>query len=414
MNQRITACAAGIAITIASTTPVLLLGLAEPVAAEGIDEQITEVIVWLERERGSVADIDAVAAEHGVTVLDTLVASKGIHLIAASGELKESEIKKLFKKDDRVRYAEPNYEGANVDSDRFHAWPNGLPDVVGDDTQSGRAQDLRRVHELATGADTIVAILDTGVDNDHDALQGHLLEGWDFVDDDADPDDEAMNLDRDGNGLVDEAWGHGTHVAGIVAQVAPDAQLVPYRVLDSEGIGRAFAVAAAIFDAVDRGADVINLSFGLDHKSRSKVLKDAMKYAKDHDVIVIAAAGNAGDDRKRYPAAEKDVISVSAADEAQQALAIFANYGGWVDIGAPGVSILSALPNGQFGLWSGSSMAAPFVAGQAALLLEYAPEEKVNKISNTIRKSSRKPSHGPKLKYGIIDLQSSLDELAPK
>ncbi len=377
---------------------------------EGPYDIATEIIVWLEDG----ADPFAVAATNDVVLLDTLVGRQNIHLYGSTETLDEGKVKKAFDKDERVRYAEPNYEGASADGNRAHAWPLGPRPMTSNGVAFGTGLEPLRLdlaHQISTGEGTSVAILDTGIDADHEAFDGHVQTGWDFVDDDDDPDDERSGLDADGDGMADETWGHGTHVAGIVVQVAPDADIVPYRVLDSEGEGRVFAVAAAIFDATDREVDVINLSFGLDHQSKSKMLEDALKYAKDADVLVVAAAGNDGLDDKRYPAAEKDVMSVGALDLDAQEMASFANHGGWVEVAAPGVSVMSALPDGQFGIWSGSSMAAPFVTGQAALLIAVSTEQKPKKVINAIRKSSRKPGHGHKIKYGMIDLMSSFDEL---
>ncbi len=375
--------------------------------ADGI---ATEMIVWLEDG----ADPFAVAAANDVVLLETLIGRKNIHLYGSADELDEGKVKKAFDKDDRVRYVELNYEGASADGNRAHAWPLGprpIPSNGGAFGPGLESLQLDLAHRTSTGEGAVVAILDTGIDADHEVFDGRVLAGRDFVDDDVDPDDERAGLDADGDGMADESWGHGTHVAGIVVQVAPDADIVPYRVLDSEGEGRVFAVAAAIFDATDREVDVINLSFGLDHRSKSKMLEDALKYAKDSDVLVVAAAGNDGLGDKRYPAAEKDVMSVGAADIGTRQMASFANHGGWVEVAAPGVSVMSVLPDGQFGIWSGSSMAAPFVSGQAALLVAVSRDEKPKKVVDAIRKSSRNPDRGNKIKYGMIDLIGSLDEL---
>lgn len=392
--------------------PMTVLSTAAPASAESVEDSFgvaTEMIVWLEPG----ADAADVARDHDVVLLHSLVASKGIHLYGSDLELDEGKIKKVFDKDERVRYAEPNYEGVSADGNRFHAWPRGSyrhgasgQSISPTDLQA----DIEALHTRATGAGVTIALLDTGVDADHAALVGHVDQGWDLIDDDADADDVAAGLDADGDSQIDEAWGHGTHLAGIMMQIAPDARVLSYRVLDSDGTGRAYAVAAAIFDAVDRGADVINLSFGVDHKSTSKMLKDAMKYAKEAEVIVVAAAGNDGDDEKRYPAASSDVISVGALDQNANRLATFANYG-WVEVAAPGVDVMSTLPGDFVGSWSGSSMAAPFVSAQAALLLDAFDEEKPKKIAEAIRKSSRKLERGNKIKDGAVDIAASFAEL---
>ena len=370
----------------------------------------TEMIVWLEPG----ADAAGVADANGVVLLETLVGHRDIYLYGSVEPVEDKKVEKVFDKDERVRYAEPNYEGASADGNRAHAWPSEQrPSLAGWEPVGPGFDSLQldAVHQASTGEGAVVAILDTGIDADHELFGGRVQEGWDFVDDDGEADDERTGLDSDADGMADETWGHGTHVAGIVAQVAPDAEIVAYRVLDSEGTGRVFAVAAAIFDATDRGVDVINLSFGLDHESKSKMLKDALTHAKNQHVIVVAAAGNDGLGDKRYPAAEKDVMSVGAQHRNGEQMAPFANYGDWVEVAAPGVGVMSALPDGQFGTWSGSSMAAPFVTGQAALLAAISADEPPKKVIEAIRKSSHKPGRGHKVKHGLIDILGSIDEL---
>jgi subtilisin family serine protease len=406
-----------IASCAAATAALQLIAVAIPGTAGAEDKRSTvvlsQVIMWTEND----ADAVQVAHDNDVVILETLVGSSGIHLVGSTTEDKQSDLAKTLQKDERVRFAEPNYEGESADHDRFHAWwsdhgsdGDGANSVSGSFVAAGQTIDLTGAHAEATGAGVTVAVIDSGVDADHEQLRGRVTAGWDFVDDDDEPDDVAVNADTDGDGHVDEAWGHGTHVAGIVAQVAPDAEIWSYRVLNSNGSGTAYGVAAALFHATDRGVDVINLSFGLDQKYRSKVLKEALKYAKTQGVIVVAAAGNDGGKAKRYPAADKDVLAVGAADGDGAGLAAFANHGDWVEVAAPGIAVHSTLPNGGYGSWSGSSMAAPFVAGQAALLLDAAPDEKPKKIVEAIEKSSRKADHGNKFKHGVVDVEASLSE----
>src|SRR5207248_7691126 len=137
-------------------------------------------------------------------------------------------------KSDAVVYAEAD-EPADLADTRFHAWPDGDPDDAGTDPSVWSAQPaaatlaLTDVHELSTGAGTTVAVLDTGVDPAHPALAGRLGPGWDYVDDDAQPQDVATGADGNGNGITDEAYGHGTFVSGVLALVAPQARILPYR-----------------------------------------------------------------------------------------------------------------------------------------------------------------------------------------
>src|SRR5205823_5202141 len=134
-------------------------------------------------------------------------------------------------------------------------------------------------------------IIDTGCDLNHPDLFRSIVGGWDFVDNDASPTDVKDNIDNDRNGAIDEAFGHGTHVAGIIHLVAPDAQLLIVRVLDADGRGNMVDVAAGIRWAVNQGAKVINLSLGSSTHS-GDALEHALDEAVTRGVVVVAAAGN--------------------------------------------------------------------------------------------------------------------------
>jgi hypothetical protein len=197
----------------------------------------------------------------------------------------------------------------------------------------------------------IVAVVDTGVDPSHPWFNTHLLPGRSFI---GAPEDWS------------DTHGHGTHVAGIVRQADPSARILPVRVLGRNG-GWDFDIAAGIVWAVENGARVVNLSLG--GTSPSSALDTAIEFAHARDVVVVAAAGNLGDmgSPPSYPAANELTLAVAAFDAAQ-APAYFSNRGVYVDIAALGVRVTSSVPGGGFSAWSGTSMAAPFVAGAAARL----------------------------------------------
>jgi subtilisin family serine protease len=182
-----------------------------------------------------------------------------------------------------------------------------------------------------------------------------------------------------------DAVGHGTHVTGIVARLAPDSKILPVRVLNVDGRGNVFILAYAIDWAVEHGADVINLSLGAD--ADSEVLSDAVARAQEQGVVIVASAGNDNAETKKYPAAFPGVLSITAVDAANRK-ALFANYGeDWVDLAAPGVGITSTIPvSGSllYATWSGTSMATPFAAGAAALVLEYVPESTPAEIAKIL------------------------------
>lgn len=218
----------------------------------------------------------------------------------------------------------------------------------------------------ATGAGIKVAVLDTGVDLAHPQLVGHLLQGYDFVDNDDWPADVGNGLDDDQDGFIDEGTGHGTHVAGIVSITAPQSQIIPVRVLNSDGGGSLFDIIKGVVFAVDQGAQVLN--FSMSAVNDSPLFAAAIRYALDRRVVVIAAA-NGTTTSLGYPAAYEGVIAV-AAIRADGAIANFSlPYANLVDVFAPGELIFSSYINDNFAWWSGTSMAAPFVTGEAALLL---------------------------------------------
>lgn len=226
--------------------------------------------------------------------------------------------------------------------------------------------NVRAAQALSTGSPSLVAVVDTGIDLAHDIFMGRLASsGYDFVLDQPVAWDVGNGIDDDGDGLVDEAWGHGTHIAGIVALINPDAFILPLRVLDSDGNGSVFNVALAIHYALDSGADVINLSLGM--TGYSQVVDDALERAKEMEVTVIAAAGNTGSLLVLYPANRESVLAVAALD-VDDTKAPFSAYGEAVEFSAPGVDVYSAMPGNMWAWWSGTSMATAVSSGAVSLL----------------------------------------------
>jgi hypothetical protein len=229
--------------------------------------------------------------------------------------------------------------------------------------------DVDKVRELGTGDGVVVAVIDTGVDASHPELQGRVLPGLDLVDD-------------GGDGRKDPN-GHGTHVAGIIAGavdgsgmegLAPNAVILPVRVLGPDGSGDDADVAYGILWAARNGARVINLSLG--GTEQDPLLKDAIREVTQSGVVVVAAAGNSGASGDIYfPAAHPQVIAVGATGPDDRA-ALYSTRGDYVDISAPGTMILSTWPGG-YRYESGTSMATPFVSAAAAILLgrNLAPQE---------------------------------------
>jgi thermitase len=207
----------------------------------------------------------------------------------------------------------------------------------------------------------------------HPALKSRFVgvPRYDFVGDDKDPSEPPLASTEEQRDQ--EVVGHGTHVAGIINLVAPRANLMPLRALDKDGYGSTFHVAEAVAFADTNGANVINLSLG--SPSWSRLLREKVVEAIGHGRVVAAAAGNYNSVQPQYPAsrqipdaADNDgLLAVTSVDPTPKRSA-FANYGTWVDIAAPGEQILSTYPVSRYAYWSGTSMATPFVAGEAALI----------------------------------------------
>jgi len=279
-----------------------------------------------------------------------------------------------LKQDPRLKDAHPDYTGSSP-----VGGPSEAPILGGDLTGEFSTQPALEAigaldaQLLSTGAGVTVAVLDTGVEFGHPLLAGSLRgDGWDFVGDDADPSEEHNGLDDDGDGVIDGQYGHGTFVASLVLAVAPDARILPVRVLDDEGYGHTSRLAEGIYWAVERGARVINVSMELTASPR--VIQDAVRYALDRGVLVLAAAGNDGGQSIPYPAKDDEVVAVTALAP-EGLIAPFANYGDKVALALPGVDLVGAAPVdlGGSARWSGTSFASPLAAGGAALLLSLEP-----------------------------------------
>jgi subtilisin family serine protease len=359
------------------------------------DHELSEVIVRLRTGVPSAT----VASRYGLTGRATLLASANIYLFA-TGEDEEEQLPPQMQGDPDVLWAELNYVGGIPQGHGYKTWRWGGTEGSGYVNQGAFAQiNLEAGLQHEQGAGMIIAVLDTGVDLSHPALSGRLLPGYDMVADDTEPQDE-------GDGL---GWGHGTHVSGIIAQVSPQSQLLPVRVLDTNGRGNVFTLAYAIEWAAQQGAAVINLSLGAENDSR--VLRDTIAAVTDQGVIVVAAAGNLGNATPQYPASYPHVLSVTAVDGAG-VKADFANYGAdWVDLAAPGVGITSTMVSSAgsgYASWSGTSMATGFVSGAAALVRKQLPAASVAEIealfaARAVNLNSQNPGYPDQL-GGLLDV----------
>jgi len=250
-------------------------------------------------------------------------------------------------------------------------------------------------------AETVVAVIDTGVSSTHPDLAGAVLAGRDFFNGDDDPADDH---------------GHGTAVAGVVAARSNNAvgiagvcwlcKVLPVKVLSADGLGPTSAIAAGILWATDRGADVINLSLGTPQPTPA--LTGAVAYAAARGVLVVAAAGNDGVASPFYPAAEPGALAIAAIDERNTPYS-WSNYGPWVQLAAPGC-LPTTLSGGDYGVECGTSIAAPVVSGLAALALAARPTLTAAQLADVLRRGT--VPIGSVVRDGRVDAARTVGMLA--
>ena len=254
-------------------------------------------------------------------------------------------------------------------SDVEYAEPDYTAEAVGtaNDPYLGSEWHLSKIQapaawDLSTGlSSVVVAVIDTGVLASHPDLAGKVLAGgYDFVANDTDPTDEN---------------GHGTAVSGTIAPATNNSlgvagvswnnPILPVRVLDAAGSGTYSAICNGITYAADHGAKVINLSLGA--TSSSSTLQNAVNYAWNKNCVIIAAAGNNGNNITFYPAACTNVVAVSATNSSDTRPS-WSNYGTYVDVSAPGENIWTLSGANSYAGWSGTSFSSPVTSGVVSLM----------------------------------------------
>lgn len=333
----------------------------------------------------TVTDVLNKYSNYSLALLDTQLSDARIYRFAIAEDLDEEVVAAAMQADTaNFAWAEVNFMSeipSGPTADPYRSWKWGSDDPRGYISQRAFVQiGLPAVQALYSGVGVTVAVLDTGIDATHPVFADRLLPGRDLIHFDDTPQDGPEP--GQASGL---AQGHGTHVSGVIAHIAPDSKILPVRILNVDGRGNTYILAYAIEWAARKGAGVINMSLGTD--CRSKVLEESVLNAQAHGAILVAAAGNGNLESPQCPAGDPGVLGVTAVDDNDKK-ADFANYGaGWIDLAAPGVGITSTVPvSGSilYGTWSGTSMATPFVAGGAALLRQYLPDAQPQEIADIL------------------------------
>jgi serine protease len=360
---------------------------------------------------GDLADLeagDAVPGELVVTFADTtgdadgeaLVATAGAEITATGDDValvetepgSEDAVMWALAADPRVEHVEPNLRRqiSWVPNDPRYAAQRDQLDVI----RVGRAWNRSR------GAGVTVAVLDTGIDRTHPDLASNIVHASSTV-----------------GGGAGDFNGHGTAMAGAIAAragngvgiagVAPRAKIMSIKVLGPGG-GGDFQIAKGINRAVNRGADVISMSFG--GPGSSDVLDRALERAASEGVLLVAASGNDGTTLADFPAAHRDVLSVGAVDEKRR-VASFSNHGRTLDVVAPGVRVLTTLPGGRYGRVWGTSPAAAVASGVGALVKSVRPGMRGAALRSLLQRTAHDrgaPGSDPAFGAGVVDAAAAV------
>ena len=370
--RRVLPAAIGLSVVAGCGTtamPVMGSRAASPVATMAVPGQL---VVKL---RPQVADTGWLAAQ-GLRAVRTV---HGLGAIVVTAADTTAALARL-NRDNSVLYAEPNYVvRAIMPAKRRPVASLGGDDLLGSLWGMEKTGATKVWAKVPGDRKVTVAVVDTGIDHTHPDFSGRVNKGRDVVNND----DDAM-----------DDQGHGTHCAGTIAAglgnggvvgVAPGVSLLAVKVLDANGSGSYAGVAEGIVYAADQGAPVISMSLG--GSRTSKVLEDAVAHAIRKGSLIVAAAGNDGSDDPSYPAALPGVMAVSATQRDDR-LAYFSNTGKHVSVAAPGVDILSTVPDGKYESLDGTSMSCPHVSGLAALVKSRFPAYNARQLRERIEKSA--------------------------
>lgn len=373
-------------------------------------------------------EVARVTTQYGLTVVQPIHIDDNIYLVSLPANASRKDLAAI-QSDASVREFTPDHE---IDTTEKAASPaatslDPLSDALashyalqffGVPVRSGYVQqtatlliELAAAQQQFPTGNSIVAVIDTGVDPQHPALAGVLVPGYDFVHNlpglASDLSDLSQStvaildqstvaildqknsplvlsqstvaiLDQstvailDGTNLLPKDFGHGTMVAGLIHLVAPTAQIMPLKAFKADGSANLSDVIRAIYYAVDNHAKVINMSFS--SRGESQVLRQAIGYAVSHGVFLVAAAGNEGKHTEVYPAAFEGVIGVGSTNKHDQR-SMFSNYGDdSAKLAAPGEALVTTFPGNNYAAVWGTSFSAALVSGAVALFVDVAPQ----------------------------------------
>ncbi|HEV8181346.1 MAG TPA: S8 family serine peptidase, partial [Candidatus Angelobacter sp.] len=376
--------------------------------------------------------VQDVCGRHGLTQL-TQGSSHGVFLVSTSsvdpGIFTDSDVQS-FESDRALGL--PELSGATVANltQSSTSILDGLPgrtvvsyygSAVPSNYVIQPATVIIRQHDLQvasgfTGTGITVAVIDTGVDKSHPALQSALVSGFNFISNVADPSEltdltpemsaalaQSSTSILDGQNLVQmntstmailsqsstsildgspSEFGHGTMTAGLVHLVAPGAHIMALKAFGGDGSSDLFNIVRAIYYAADNGANVISMSFEISQSSPA--LQNAIQYALNKNVVVVAASGNDGAQIMVFPAGYNSVIGVGSTDNSD-ARSSFTNFGtNAVFVAAPGEGVVTTYPGGNYAAGWGTSFSAPLIAGEAALVLQARPTYKPGDVGNAV------------------------------
>ncbi|GIM88505.1 S8 family serine peptidase [Paractinoplanes toevensis] len=378
--------AASLGVSAAAATPVF-----------AATKTPTELIVGLRSASTVATTVRKLDADPDVTVLSSDASAELSAVTVAVPAADRADAVATLKADPNVAYVETNAV-AKADA------------VTPDDTLFSRQWGLTTAKapaawDVTTGDSVVVAVVDTGV-NEVSEIAGRVLPGYDFVNDDSGPSDDA---------------GHGTAVATVAAAAANngsgmvgvcwECRILPVKVLGADGTGTYDNIAKGIMYAADNGADVINLSLG--GAESSQLLDSAVQYAYAHNVVVVASAGNDGKVTRTYPAASIPAIAVAGSTQTDTKYS-WTNYNSpadpWVDLAAPGSNIAQAAGGGNFTMFEGTSSSAPLVAGAAALVLSAEPDATADQVRDALENSA--DGVGTWVARGRLDIAGAVQRIS--